>query len=64
MDARRLVVLVLLTLGAAVVGSALGESVSNLSDARSWQGLPWALLLVFWSIVGVSLWRKRQRRSS
>lgn len=64
MDTRRLVLIVLVSIAAAVVGGALGDWISGLSDATWWQWLPWALLLVFWGGVGFYLWNHRQRRSS
>lgn len=64
MDSRRLVLIVLVSIAAAAIGGALGERVSGLSDAAWWEWLPWALLLVFWGVIGFYLWNQRQRRSS
>lgn len=45
---------------ATVIGGALGERVSRASDAPFWTWLPWGLLVVFWVILGLKLWRSNR----
>lgn len=62
MDIRRLGSILLISIAAAIVGSALGDRLSVLSEAGWWHALPWVLLVVFWSGLGLHLWRQRQRQ--
>ncbi len=50
----------ILILGVVLL-SPVGDRLSDLSDAAWWQALPWALLALFWTAIGVALWRQRRR---
>jgi hypothetical protein len=61
-DTRRLVSIVVVSIAAVVIGGAIGDRISGLSEAPWWQWLPWALLVVFWGGMGFHLWNRRRRR--
>lgn len=52
-------------LGVAVVWllevSGVGAWLADFSDALWWEVLPWALLVVFWAVIGIGLYRQRRK---
>lgn len=59
--------------GSAMLGAAvalvfdltgLGKWVDGMTDALWWDVLPWALLLLFWAVLGSGVLRQRKRRRS